>query len=325
MEKINILNELKALAEAEAQLAFGKMVYDIKDIKQNISQKIGEIKTYIDTQAKIYGENSQHTKDIKEEYQNQFERLSELYVDKRVKMENARQRIETLEINAMARVDGLKKEIKKEKKTDSYIIWKKYYDDQVKQAKAIGESGNISEYVKKMDEIKQLEKKSPIYAKELELKKGKDYIIKAEELLKKNDIKQKNFKELTKGIIAKGKGEKTELLANVTKQNVFAKFIGSIVNKINGGKKFAKRVADPLKENLQKFKNETVPEYMKTAKIKMTKGANNAKDKVIGIVNKGRNSKNRVISEWTNRIRNQREIAQEKLQNLKKNGPSLEM
>lgn len=332
MEKVNILDELKALAEAEAQLAFGKMVYDLKDIKKSASKQIDEIKNYIDTQAKIYGQNSKHTKDIKAEYQEQLERLNDVYAEKRAKMENSRQRIETLQIKAMTRVAGLKKEIKDIKKSDEYIIWKKYYDAQVRKTKEIGKSGNMTEYFKKTDELKKLRQKSPVYAKELELEKGKKYILKAEGLLKENSEKQKNFKNLTKEIISKGKEEKSNLLANATKQNAFSKFIGSIINKVNGSRKFAQRVSKPLKENLEKFKNETVPNYMKQAKIKMTRGTRDAKDfgkgiknRVIGVVNKGRDSKNRVISELANKIKDKRETAQEKLQNLKKNDPSLEM
>lgn len=323
MEKVSIVNELKELAESQAQYAKVKMARRFREVKDKANNKVLSIKSYIDDQAKIYGENSQNTKSIKEEYRVQIEELKNNYEIGMISLESARQKIESLEMKAMGRMAELKEEIKEEQKTEQYKTWKKTYDVYVKEAKEIGKTGNMTKYYEKMNEVRRMEKENPIYAKLFEQKQGKEYLEKASELLKENDEKQTELEENTKDKIERSMKSKTTALSEVKKQNFLQKFVGSLINKIGGTKKFAKNVMVPMQNNLSKLKNEIVPGLAKHVievvgeKVEDVKDlGNNIGDKIVGVINKGKESKDNIIKGIANKIQDANVKTQEKIKGL---------
>ena len=75
MEDISIVNELKELAGLQTEYAKTKMAIKFREVKNNAINKVSSIKSYIDEQAKIYGENNENIVSIKEEYSNTTEEL----------------------------------------------------------------------------------------------------------------------------------------------------------------------------------------------------------------------------------------------------------
>lgn len=330
MEKISIVNELKELAELQAQYAKTKMVRSFREVKNKANDKVLSIKSYIDEQAKIYGENSQKTKLIKEEYSTQIEELKNNYEIGMISLETARQKIESLEMKAMGRMAELKKEIKEGQKTEQYKTWKKTYDVYVKEAKEVGKTGDMTKYFEKMNEVRRMEKENPIYAKFIEQKQGKEYLEKASELLKENDEKQTELEKNTKDKIELSMENKTTALSEVKKQNFLQKFVGSLINKIGGTKKFAKNVMAPMKKNLSKLKDEIVPglaEHVvevvgeKVEDIKDLKS--NIGDKIVGVINKGKELKDNIIKGIADKIQDSNIQTREKIKGLENDAPIL--
>lgn len=330
MEDISIVNELKELAGLQTEYAKTKMAIKFREVKNNAINKVSSIKSYIDEQAKIYGENNENIVSIKEEYSNQIEEITNNYEIGMTSLEESRQKIECLEMKAMGRMAELNKKIADDKKTEQYKAWKKTYDIYVKEAKEIGKTGNVNAYYEKMNEVRRMEKENPIYSKLVEQNRGKEYLKKASELLQENDEKQNNLENEAKLKIKEAMEEKTTALSEVKKQNFIQKFIGSLINKINGTKKFAKNVMNPMQKNLSKLKNELVPAFINKIKEEVGEKIQDAKElkgnvenKIVNVINKGRDMKDNVIKGVAGKIQGVNEKTQDKIKKLEANEQTL--
>ena len=331
MSSGKILEEMKNSVELNAQLASVKMAKDIREMKKAAADKIAEIKKYVSEQAKIYGAKPQETTEVVSGYEKQIENLENVYLNGRIKLEKARQRVEILETKATERVAVLKKQVKEIKGSEQYKSWKKTYDVYVKEAKEIAKTGNTTEYYKKMDEVRRMEKENPTYAKQIEIEKGKKYITRARNLIKQKELKQDILKNNVKKCISKATVQKSMAIIKAEKRNAFQKVITSIFNKVNGRKKFKDRVIAPMKEGINKFRDEVLPGYIENVMLVVDDKIENATDraqyiseKMSQLIKDGKSAKDKVISKMEGKIREGNNNVRTRINMLKNDGPTLE-
>lgn len=332
MEEKNIISELKELVDLQVQYSKLKISRNVRETKENAQEKIGQVGKYLDEQAKSYGRSTDEVKEIKEKYAEQVKNLKDNFEAGILSIQEAKQRVEGLQIKAMARVAELKKEAKDIKKTDKYKSWKKTYDIYAKEAEKYKNAGDKEGFAKAMEELKRMRKDSPLYAINVEITKGKNYIDEAEKIIEEKEQKQKDLKKYYKKDLDLSAKGKTTAIAQVKKQNIIQRFVGSIINRIGGAKKFATSVINPWKENIINIKNEVVPNFIKSAKelagneIEKFKGIGKGiGEKVLGLIEKGRETKTTIINEIEGKIIDSTEKTKEKISNLNKNKPGMEL
>jgi len=334
-EKVSIIDELKSLALIQAQYDKLMIVTKIREVKQAANNKITDIHKFIDANSKadVYKRNKEQINIAKDEYEKKIKEVNVNYELDAVSLLESRTKIETLETKALGRMAELKKEIADGKKTQQYERWKKTYEVYVKDAKAAkeiaktGKAEDMNVYYEKINEVRRMEKENPIYSKLQEQKQGRAYLEKASELLKENEVKQKELKEKANETIKLAMEDKTTALAKVKKENIFQKMIGAIYNRFGGGKRFEKYVLNPLKENLAKFKEEVIPSFIEKSSDIVGEKVNEYKslktktvEKITNVLGKGREAKDNIVKSVADKIHNINKETQNKINNLQKEG-----
>lgn len=341
MADYKIIEELKKYASLQEQLAFVQIANDVRSIKQNANIKVKNIHEYIDNSAKIYGQNIEKTKELKDSYAISVEVLTNKYYFARIGLEKTRLDIQNKEMEAIGRITQLKNKVKEIKKTDLYKSWKAAYEVYVNEYKKERKSGDLTKYYNAKAEMEKMEKENPVFAQLEEIKSKKQEIADSRTLLSDNQDKINQLRADATESLGKVMGEESTSLAKIEKQNALQKFIGAFVNKINGSKKFLKRVEEPLRTNLDKFRDNVLPVFLdkvdgiidridgsykndeKNRENREMKGKN-----AFDITNMIRNSKQKkdnLINGIANAMHNKNEKTQERISNLRKEGPSLEV
>ncbi len=163
-------------------------------------------------------------------------------------------------------------------------------------------------------ELKRNEKDGPAYEVTQALKKAKSKIEEFDRQIAEKEAAQKECRDAFKTHTKEAWKNKSTELAKVNKQNIFQKFIGSFVDKINGGKKYAESVAKPIAKSLNDFKNETIPAFANSIKEKATDGLDTVKgfgtsekEKIEGVINKGKEFKSNIIKGIAGKIQDANE------------------
>lgn len=123
---------------------------------------------------------------------------------------------------------------------------------------------NLELAEEKMEELKATkamnnEQLAQLEEKQEELKRQR---IEARKAIEECEAKYKKYLEERASDINLVVSGKDDRLAKISKQNIWQKIGGAIFNKFNGTKKFARSVAEPLKENLTEMKENGIPALM---------------------------------------------------------------
>lgn len=286
----NLMKMVSELIHLQATYSKTSMAEKIRGMKEIAEKKVQDIQEYIRNQADIYNINQKEDFNIGNEYHEKMQLIRNDYYSYMSELQANKLAIEEEGLKKIIEVTQIKKEIKEIKKTDHYKKWKKYYDSKVKEAKVIGKSGNVEEYMKALDEIRRIEKMSPTYEKENNVKSiVNGDLKKIWEEDKKIENEQADLKEEAKQAVERATGEKETALTNIKKQNIFQRFIGKMTNQFRKGKKFEKNVINVLKDDLETFINTTVPNFREAAGGIVKKSTQKVHDLGITVIDKSVN------------------------------------
>ena len=316
---VNIVESLKTYADSLTRLAQVRMVKEFKDVKDAADGKVSEIKGYLEDQAKMYRQNKEKITPINNAYKEQINDIDKNFEDKMKDLEEQRQKLESEKMKKIAKMVELKNEVNEQKKTKEYKRWKEMYDIYKKDLDKAEKTGDKEKYEEKVENLKAIYKDCPINDKLKELQQAKKELNVYDKSLKEKENEQKDLKKDAKDAIEKAMGEKTTALSKVEKQSFIKKFIGSLINKISGTRKFAKDVMKPMEKNLSKLINETIPNFVGN----VGNDAKNLKDQtrttILNVIEKGKEKKNNIIRGVAEKINAANEKTQEKIKTLEGN------
>ena len=264
-EQIKFTQLLKELVETQVTLAKINAQLAVRESKDQIETIVDSKSKELAEQAKKFGvklqkieqeyaNQSADKKEIIEEFKQQLEEVSEEY-DKRLQdiMEKKAQ-FESDEHETM--LDQKQNKIKMASESKEFAKTKQQLEKEIIQAL---KSGDISTLQQKTEELKSHIENNPTdvsktYEQELQARR--------EELKQAIESCKSEYEQVIaerKQMLEKISANKNKQLMTIPKQNIFARALGNIFNKINGTKKFVKGVVEPLKAQIGQIRDEEIP------------------------------------------------------------------
>lgn len=253
-----------------------------------INKKVEELGEYLERQAYIYGQNNEKLADITQEYEDVIKQIKSKY--KPIKKDLVSEREEYITTKQEYRLEyeemknGLRREpgykvfseprreiarLKKEgrdkeakQKEQEFLEYKKNLPKRIKTLEtSINMSinrGEFDEVQSKITKLKKLKNEEALARKDNQLDKKRADIRDCSDIIKELDEKIKLCERDFQKEVDTFEQDKEQALTKVKKQNVFQKFLGSVYNKIGGKKRFNNNVIKPIKDKVNKFKEDVL-------------------------------------------------------------------
>ena len=236
----------------------------VDPINQLINTHLNNTISYAETQAEKYGANTEAISSIMEEYK---ATLNSLKSESRAEFDNINANLASLRSN---RIEAYKSLFALQVTTREAIDKHNSITYQLRSelSKYIKE-GNPDAVSKVSQELVNHLKYNPKESKSVATESLKKYI---EELNASIEKCETDIEEAKKDSIRKIKEateSKEKKLSEIPKQSFFDKTIGRVFNRINGAKKFAKNVINPLKDRITELKEEKLPELKESSDKKI--------------------------------------------------------
>lgn len=268
-------DNLTRLSEIQEQLDKVRNAMFLKRTKGFITQKIDGINSYVEVQSKKYGQNKEKAAEVTEQYEQQLIGIKSEYEKKASLLTSSKTDFEIIEYVELGKIKQAKMQIKhlegdeKEQKAYKMVqLAKKELEEAMK-------SGNVQKMLEKKSELKHYVQDSKIAQckEDIQLYKRSRKIAKQGMQEKKAEIK--SCEQECKQAIQEISNDKDRSLCVIPKQNIFQKMIAKISDKVNGARKFARNVIEPLKANVDYVQLEMLPEIQERVKssvlIQLTK------------------------------------------------------
>lgn len=227
----------------------------VNDANKLISSSINNVKSYTEAQAEKYGTNTESISSIMEEYK---ATLNSLKSESRAEFDNINANLAYLRSR---RINDYKKLFTLQFTTKEAIDKHDFKTKQLESAlsKYIKE-GNLDSISKVSQELINHLKNNPRESKAVTTEAIKRDIEELNASIKKSEEDLENAEKNSIQEIKKATELKEKRLSEIPKQNFFDKTVGRFFNKINGAKKFAKNVINPLQDRITELKEENIPE-----------------------------------------------------------------
>lgn len=285
-QKFKLTDLLKELITTQAQVSKVDAAHFQTSTKNFVSGKITSLKEYVDKQAKDYKQSKTEIASVIEYYediltqaksafkrekkalmqekadweQSEDERVAEFY-DKKQEFkqmpgykEFAKRKAEITQLKKQGRTEEA------DKKREEFNEYKAGLPKRVKALQAkialCIQNGDTEAAEMQMKTLKKLQRESKLAERDSDLGKIKSQIELCRKSIKEQNKKiescEKDFKEEVEKIT----GSQERALSKVDKQNVFQKLL---VKVFGSAKQFNNNVMSPLKQKMDRFKNETLP------------------------------------------------------------------
>ena len=269
-ENRNFLDLLRQLVEIQSSIAKVDAQIAIRDGKEHIRAKIDSTKNQLEASAKRFGtnlkkiedqysKNSVEKKSILQQYETCLEMIDEMYDQPLQSVLEEKSELESEEQFIMSEQKNVKinrKYVKKE--------YQKREAELKSEVKNALDSGDLELAQSKMDELKDYSVNNDYtdlkaYNVELQTRRTElRALIEQCEKQYESLINEKN------SAIDNAIDSKDNYLALIEKQNLFQRFVGSVLNRFNGGKRFMKNCMDPLQAKVVDFRDNKIPQIKET-------------------------------------------------------------
>lgn len=269
-ENRNFLGLLRQLVEIQSSIAKVEAQIAIRDGKEHIKAKIDSTKDQLEASAKRFGtnlkkiedqysKNNSEKKSILQQYETCLEMIDEMYdeplqsiLEEKSELESEEQFIMTEQKNVKINRKYVKKDYqKREAELKSDI-------------RSALDSGDLELAQSKMNELKDYSVNNDYnylktYNVELQTRRTElRALIEQCEKQYESLINEKN------SAIDNAIDSKDNNLALIEKQNLFQRFVGSVLNRFNGGKRFIKNCMDPLQVKVAELRDKKIPQLKET-------------------------------------------------------------
>lgn len=289
VEISDLMKLFKELAEVQAKRTIVIAGKAGRDVKEGLNNKLQSVKNWVESEEKKYSAKQGEAKNIIKECTNTYNEIYAIYNETKnscVERREGYQKVEQYEmlhlatsknekINCKSDIQGLKKEIKSIEQSPEYKQYNEMISRVQKDLQAAVKNGDtiaIEEINNKLKDFQirrealfgvskqELEeKKQALEATQLQIKLGKQNIKDSRNNIKSEEESIKKLAKSSVHAINVAKKEKDKQLAVIQKKNVILKLLDSVTAKVNGTKKFAKNVIEPLKNEIKSIKDEKIP------------------------------------------------------------------
>lgn len=306
VQNVKLVDLLKELITTQAQISKVEAATFTRTTKGYISEKVADLKQYVDDQAKIYKQSKTDVTSVIQYYEGVLKQVKAEYRKEKKSLIQEKGEWEKAEAETIAEYEDKKQELKempgykefakrkaeirqlryqgKTKESDKkQEEFNEYKQNLQKRRKVLETKMNLSiqqgdiELVKKQTQaLERLIAESNLAERDTELGKIRSKIKlcrkSIDEQNKKIESCEKNFEDAVEEIT----NSQEHALSKVDKQNIFQKLL---VRVFGSAKQFDKNVMSPLKQKMQKFKDETLPEKVVKMELESKKRKENLKEK----------------------------------------------
>ena len=324
-EEINDINEqekflklMQELAKNQAMLAKLDAQIALKEAKEQAKGVIDSTRDSIKRKAREFGANlgkieeeykkgKADRKEIIEEYKDELFEINEKYQDLMEFVLYTKDDFQTREAEILHKL--------KETKINIFKAERKFEKDRKRLKEKSVEYLKSDNYKKAFKAVKKLERlitENPVD----ELKILHRRLIELRKEVRKEiegcDKEYRELKEQRKEEIKRLTEIKNNYIAELPKQNVFQKIIGSLFSKANGTKKFMRTTFEPLKAKIEKIKDEDIPRIINDIDEKrkdFVKRVNDSKEKMVENVQIK-------VEEYSNALKDKKQKALETIKDM---------
>ena len=269
-ENRNFLDLLRQLVEIQSSIAKVEAQIAIRDGKEHIKAKIDSTKGQLEESAKRFGtnlkkienqysKNNSEKKSILQQYETCLEMIDEMYDQPLQSILEEKSELESEEQFIMSEQKNVKINRKYVK-----MEYQKKEAELKSEVKNALDSGDLELAQSKMDELKDYSVNNDYtflksYNVELQTRRTELRTL-IEQCEKQYEalINEKN------SAIDNAIDSKDNYLALIEKQNLFQRFVGSVLNRFNGGKRFIKNCMDPLQVKVVDLRDKKIPQIKET-------------------------------------------------------------
>ena len=288
-EQENFLKLMQELAKNQALLAKIDAQIAIKTGHEQIKKAIDLTRENIERKAKEFGVNLRKIeeeykkgkadkKELIEEYKDELFEINKKYQDLLEVVLNIKDDFEIREAGILHKL--------KETKIDISRAEKKFEKEKkILKTKSLEflEKDNYSKAFKSVKKLEKLLTENPVDELKIRHRRLIELRKEVRKEIKECDKEYRELKEKRKEEIKRLTEVKNNYIAELPKQNVFQKIIGSLFSKVNGTKKFMRTTFEPLKAKIEEIKDEEIPRIINDISEKRNdflKRVNDSKEKM---------------------------------------------
>lgn len=305
-QSLKLVDLLKELSEYEALASKVHAREFNKKTKDFVSNKVSDLKKYVDDQAGIYKQAKEDVASVIEYYEGILAQARAEYKKEAKSLIQEKEEWEQAETENIAKYEERKQEFKEmpgykefakrkaeiiqlkrqgrteeaDKKREEFNEYKAGLPKRVKALQTkitlCIQNDDIETAEMQMKTLKKLQKESELANCDNELGKIKSQIQLCRKSIKEQNEKIESCENDFETEVEKITGSQEKALSKVDKQNIFQKLL---VRVFGSAKQFDKNVMSPLKQKMQKFKNETLPAKVEQMEKDAGKRKKDLKDK----------------------------------------------
>lgn len=287
------------------QIAFEQInaAIDAKKIKAKQQVLNTAIKEEVSNKAKAFGQDEKSYSNVIFEYSTTIKNIEKAYCSASATIASKKIQSETNELNALACIGIYNRRIEKKKQEVEYKNWKNEYNLKLESAYNAKEIGDFETYKKRMEEVKELKKQSPIYAD----LKSRSIVVeeaKREQDMQKILYRQQSDLAAKRDTIYSNAGiEYKKSMIKAKTPNLFEKMFNLITKKINGKRRFesalqpVKNIIEYIKQSEENFVENTST-MLDLSKDTIRDGKVNFIDLIKTIPEKGTKKVNDIVNDF---------------------------
>lgn len=290
-KKQNIINLLRQYAQVQMINGYLSAKIMTKEGKEQVATKVSQTKDYITESAKTYGRKAQQmAKDatifkedkstIISEYKAALEEINNDYTENMKNIMAAKEDLEVERQNGDALEIEMRTARAAVKKTKEYKDFDLKYKSVEKELMDALEGKAYGEVDKKNEELRELNRQNPTRKYSSTMKKVKEAREELDEMIAECENQLEECRINRNQQIEIATMDRKTAIANINKQNIFQKTVGSLINKFNGAKKFNSIIIESVGKKVDTIKKEYIPQVKETLQEKSTKVVAKAGEKV---------------------------------------------
>lgn len=317
-EQENFLKLMQELAKSQAILAKLDAQIALKEAKEQTKGVIDSTRDNIKRKAREFGANlgkieeeykkgKADRKEIIEEYKDELFEINEKYQDLMEFVLYTKDDFQTREAEILHKL--------KETKINIFKAERKFEKDRKRlKAKSVEylKSDNYKKAFKAVKKLERLITENPVDELKIYHRRLIELRKEVRKEIKGCDEEYRELKEQRKEEIKRLTEIKNNYIAELPKQNVFQKIIGSLFSKANGTKKFMRTTFEPLKAKIEKIKDEDIPRIINDIDEKrkdFVKRVNDSKEKMVENVQIK-------VEEYSNALKDKKQKALETIKDM---------
>lgn len=307
-EILRLVAELTKVQNEKAKVSSKLFIRNGKD---QIVNKVNNLKSKLMQQAEIYGQKAtkvqetynlnKETKDnILQEYQEALQEIQQQYEAQDKMYANAIDMWQGEDEKNILKECELKLKRKEIARSPEYVQQMLAEETLQKEIKKDVSKGNLDLATEKIEELKSLQSKNPLSQCDREIKEVQERRDRTENLIEMFKKRREECHEDRNEDINSAMEDRDTQLVAMKKQNLFQKVAGNIMNKLNGANRFKNNVMKVLAQKVNHIKEETIPELQEKLSDKMFDIEQKAEGLMQDTLDKGRETKEKTMQELKN-------------------------